>query len=75
MDTTAASPVAGSVPQYLPPGSPPQPEETHPSVYAPGAAGVGGFTPQSAPSTWQELAAMPLSSPETQLYAQRAGGQ
>jgi hypothetical protein len=71
-DAQVASTIPTIPDQGMSPGSPPQPEESLPAVFAPGSGSAAGWNPRRAAETWQLLASQPLSSPETQSLAQRA---
>lgn len=58
---------------YFPSDMPIQPEELETVIGEPGSNQGSYFEPQRLAETWQLLAAQPMSSPETQLYAQNAG--
>jgi hypothetical protein len=58
------------IPQLVPAGGPPAPEETVPGVTPPpGSQGSGGFEPRDL---WRQIASAPDADPETLIWLQRA---
>lgn len=55
-------------------GGPPPPEASLPSVAPPGAIPADGQVRQDPAETWRMIAAQPLASQDTQLFALRFGG-
>ena len=75
-DQTAGAPVDTSLPatETPQPGGPPAPQESLPSAYPPGAVPADGQVLQDPAETWRLIAAQPLASQESQLFASRLTG-
>jgi hypothetical protein len=74
---TTPSAVTDSLPQVTPtqtPATMPQPQESLPQALPPGTVPAEGAVSQDPAATWRLIAAQPLASEDTRLFASRLGG-